>query len=433
MIERRVLWVGPWHEDSAIARFGAYVCAALAERGCHISILRSETGTWAQCPPLPAPAGGVIVSRMTEPWTAFDGIIVNIGDHFGHHGGALSVLEDVPALVILHDGYLANFAADAARAREGEPWLRQLVEELYGSSAWPLDQPYHTDLAWVAAHRPLTEWVAGLSGGVLTHSHLWEERLRAACPGPVRVRPLAYPGRRLPPKRREERLIVATLGHANPNRCLPELLQAIAAEKEAGRLWEMQVIGPIAEDMRTRLMEHARLWGVEPPVMTGWLPEEDMWRRLAAADAVACLRSPVLEAGSASLITAMRAGRPVLVCPHGPYAEVPEDLVYRCRPQALIADVRQHLADIARHPEQAAARAERAQRWAENAFSADGYAEDVLALLDAATEAWPVLAVGRRLGERLGGLRLPMRSSWVDYIAARVAAILPADGMGRRE
>ncbi len=421
---RRLAWVGPWHETSAIARFGAYVCEALAARGVSVTVFRSETGDFAARPPLPPPPGGALARGANASWTEFDAVVVNIGDHFGNHGGALSVLEATPAVVILHDGYLVNLAAGVANGRGDDGWLRCLVEELYGPDAWPADQPFHAGIETVAQLRPLTEWIAALSGAALTHSRHWEERIRAACPGPVTVRPLAYPGRPLPPKRSRDSFVVASIGHINPNRCIEQLLEAVAAERQAGRTWEVRLLGPVSDTTRAQLTAHAAELGVPPPVFTGWLDDDALMRNLAEADVIACLRNPVLEAASASLVTAMRAERPVLVCWHGCYAEVPKELVHACRPGHEAEDVQRHLAFLAERPEEAASLARRARDWAERAFSADGYAEDLLQIVQVANRAWPAIAMQRRFGERLGALGLSITSSAVARLAARLADTL---------
>ena len=103
-----------------------------------------------------------------------------------------------------------------------------------------------------------------------------------------------------------------------------------------------------------------------------------MPRHLAAVDAICCLRNPVLEGASASLILAMRTGRPVLVSDHGPYAEIPDGLVLKCRPGHEATDVRLHLEALLADPAPARAMAQRARAYAKATFTASGYADRLL-------------------------------------------------------
>jgi glycosyltransferase involved in cell wall biosynthesis len=131
--------------------------------------------------------------------------------------------------------------------------------------------------------------------------------------------------------------------------------------------------------------------------------EADMPRRLASVDAICCLRNPVLEGASASLILAMRSGRPVLVSDHGPYADVPDGLVLKCRPGAEAIDVRLHLEALLADPAPARAMARRARAYAEATFTASGYAERLLAHVDQVTETLPAVRAAMGLGRVLAG------------------------------
>ena len=117
-----------------------------------------------------------------------------------------------------------------------------------------------------------------------------------------------------------------------------------------------------------------------------------MPRHLAAVDAICCLRNPVLEGASASLILAMRTGRPVLVSDHGPYAEIPDGLVLKCRPGHEATDVRLHLEALLADPAPARAMAQRARAYAKATFTASGYVDRLLPISIASLRACPPCA-----------------------------------------
>jgi glycosyltransferase involved in cell wall biosynthesis len=176
----------------------------------------------------------------------------------------------------------------------------------------------------------------------------------------------------------------------------------------------------VEPDDRAALVALARSLGVPEPEFTGWVDDADLSRHLAAVDAICCLRNPVLEGASASLILAMRTGRPVLVSDHGPYAEIPDGLVLKCRPGREATDVRLHLEALLADPAPARAMAERARAYAEATFTAGAYAPRLLAHVDRVTETLPAVRAGRGLGRTLAGFGMAPD----DPAGERVAAAL---------
>jgi glycosyltransferase involved in cell wall biosynthesis len=124
----RIAWAGPWNARSSIASFGALVVAEIAARGHEVEVFRTETGEFLALPPRPAPGpvsplAGRVHDALARDYDAF---IVNLGDHYGHHGAAVTPLLRLPALAIIHDAFLANLYAGWAEA-EGRPSLHGAV------------------------------------------------------------------------------------------------------------------------------------------------------------------------------------------------------------------------------------------------------------------------------------------------------------------
>jgi glycosyltransferase involved in cell wall biosynthesis len=152
--------------------------------------------------------------------------------------------------------------------------------------------------------------------------------------------------------------------------------------------------------------------------------EADLASRLAAVDAICCLRNPVLEGASASLILAMRSGRPVLVSDHGPYAEIPDGLVLKCRPGSEAAEVRRHLEALLADPSPARAMAERARAYAEETFTAERYVDQLLVHVDRVTETLPAVRAAMGLGRTLAGFGVPPDDPAGERIAAALDDLL---------
>jgi glycosyltransferase involved in cell wall biosynthesis len=429
---RRIAWAGPWNARSAIAAFGSLVVEELAARGHEVSVFRTETGEFLDLPPRPAP-GAVSPLRDAAPELLardYDAFVVNLGDQYGHHGAAVAALLRVPAVAIFHDAFLADLYIGWAEAEGRHAVHPAVLGAVYGPAEAEAAHPLMLSLEEMAARRPMLEWFAAFAGGAVVHANHYAERVRSVCPGPVEVIPLAFEGPTVPPPREigpAGKVVVATVGHINQNKRVAAMLRAMAASEPLRERVRFRLIGPVEPTERAAIEELARSLGVPEPEFTGWVDDAEMQRQLSAVDVLCCLRNPVLEGASASLVLGMRSGRPVLVSDHGPYAEVPDGLVLKCRPGHEATDVRLHLEAFLADPAPARAMAERARAYAGETFTARNYADRLLALLDRATEGLPAVRAGMGLGRTLAGFGMPPG----DPAADRVAAALD-DLLGRR-
>lgn len=428
----RIAWAGPWNARSSIAAFGALVVAELCARGHEVAVFRTETGDFLALPPRPAP-GPVLPLQDVDPEgvaRGHDAFVVNLGDQYGHHGAAIPALLRVPALVVLHDAFLADLYAGWLAANGRHSPHAPVLGALYGDAEAETAEPFMLmPLEDMALRRPMLEWFAALSAGAAVHAEHYAARVRSACPGPVEVIPLAFEGAALPPPREIGRdVVVATVGHVNPNKRGADVLRAVAGSATLRERVRYRLIGPVEPAERAALLDLARLLGVPEPEFTGWVEEADMPRLMADVDAICCLRNPVLEGASASLIVAMRSGRPVLVTHHGPYAEVPDGLVLKCRPGAEATDVRLHLESLLADPAPIQAMAARARAYAEATFSAARYADRLLDLVDRATVGLPAVRAARGLGRILAAFGMAPDDPAGYRIAAALDGLLDRPG-----
>lgn len=387
----RIAWATPWNERSAIARFSAAVCGALAAAGHRIEIVRTETGEAARLPPLVAPfpvhAPGVL--RPEALAAGFDAVVVNLGNHYPFHGAAPALLAAAPSIAVLHDSSMEHFAQEWRRAPDPEP------------PQGVLDRV-------VRAGAPLAPALASLACGAVVHGPHYRAGIEAACPGPVLQLPLAYvPPVPQPPTPIAGRLTVATIGHVNPNKRVEAVIRAMGASPRLRALGRYVLVGPCDPAEQERLLRLAAAVGAPTPEFAGWVPDEALVARLAAVDAIACLRHPVLEGGSASLVLALRSARPVLVSEAGVYAALPAGLALRCTPGEEAPDVLRHLEWVLDNPVAARHIGERAAAWAREAHAPEAYAARLVPFLREAAQAAPALLAARALGLAAARLGFP--------------------------
>ena len=376
----RIAWASPWNERSAITTFGIQVVGALVEAGHQVDILRTEVDEFLQ---IPSPATSWTVRPMAEDTpdrirADYDVVIANMGDHFGYHGALVS-FRDLDPVIIFHDCYLANFCSgwahlypDAGRV------LRTLVHVAYGAQSMPDGASFWLPPAEMMQLRPMIDLFVPNAAGAVVHAEHYLERVRRRCPGPVRRIPLSYPDLAVPQARDGDRLVVVTFGNVNSNKQAAEVIAAIGSSPELAAGCDYLLVGSIEQPERDRLEALARAHGVSSVKCTGWVDDRRLRQLLAGADVISCLRFPILEGGSASVIMAMLAGRPVLVSDHGCYGEIPDDVVLKCRPGAEAGDVARHLTALladrtARHVLGARARA-----YAAEVHSPARYAQELL-------------------------------------------------------
>lgn len=402
---RKIAWLTPWNDQSAIAKFSDYIICELRRRDIHVKVFRTEAGAALEFANLSdkVSVGRLVDTDPSELRLGYDVIVANIGGHYPFHGALPRILNVLPALGIFHDGFLTYLAtpwADAvAGGRHGSTLL---IEELYGAHS----KRATDSLVEMATLHPMLEWIAPKVSGAILHSHYWADRLKASCSGDVTVQPLAMPDEAVPGPTQpaSSKIMIATIGDVNRNKQPDQILRAIASQPILREHCSYKLIGRVDPVERKCLEELASKLDIPAPTFTGWVTDKQLLVELSNVDVISCLRYPILEGGSASLITAMRSHRPVMVSDHGVYAEVPSDLVLRCTPGAEAEDVASHLSKLIADRSAAGRMAQRARAYALEAFSSSRYVDGLLPALSEAVRQSPAIELAKRTGYLLGSL-----------------------------
>ena len=431
VMTRRVAWLSPWSERSAIATFGLDVVTELEERGHEVTIFRTEMGDLLAVPPFPGkrPVRKLAPNCLVELQRSFDHVIASVGDHFGFHGALTDMIEELGATVIFHDGFLANLASGYIHnLSASNAAFKTFIRLTHGADVTVNEaRVWDTPLDVMAAETPMTEWFARRAAGCVTHSSLWEDRLRQACPGSVEVIPLCYPALGSPPPRLiTDTLTIATVGYTNENKRADQVLRALGSDPELARRCRYQLLGEISGPERERLSSLAGALGIPTPFFSGRLSDDDLRAALAETDVIACLRHPILESGSASFITALFSARPTLVSHQAHYSEIPEGLVLPCHPGDEAADVARHLRWILDNPGEARAMGMRARHYALATHVRGRYVDKLLDLAVRATEVSPLVKSAVRLGQVLGGFGAQVSDPATERIARTLSRGLPS-------
>ena len=401
-------YAAPWNMRSAIAQSASEVAFELARRGHLVTVLRTEVGDALALPvrPAPGPIHHLNDYPPRELQDRFDVVVAHIGDHYGFHGALPERLRDTVMLGIFHDAWLADLAIGAVKGDEAA--IRALLRETYGSDTWPAGTPFFLDMAEAVRQRPLIEWFARRTSAAVAHAEHYAQRLRDSCLGSVTVIPLAFTVPGLPPAPAPwDHLTIGVVGVPNTNKRIDQLLMAIAASPILRSRCRVRIVGEASDEDRRKLTWLATSAGVEPPEFTGWATDRELRWHLRDVDVMSCLRNPVLEGASASLIVAQLAGRPTLVTRHGCYAEAPADTVLACSPEHEALDAMRHLERVIDDPALRSDIGNRARAFAASRHNPAAYVDRLEPLLYDLVARRPVELAMRQLTDTLIEFGLP--------------------------
>jgi glycosyltransferase involved in cell wall biosynthesis len=244
------------------------------------------------------------------------------------------------------------------------------------------------------AEVPLDNVVVEGSLGVVVHSQWHAKRVDGLTMGEVTVAPLPVPSNRLGFDENEragsstllaclpeDSILLVSVGAANANRRIDLLLQAIADDEVLTRRVHLWAVGPSPDEVRSDLIRLAQTLGLQDHfAVTGRVTDSLVQEILARADIAAALRDPVLEGQSASVLTQLLSGTPVVVYDHAHYSELPDNVAVKVNPHDARAGVRRALRLLVDDLEERTRRGECARDYVLESRSGGAYAA---ALLDA--------------------------------------------------
>ncbi len=424
----RVAMLTPMAQDSAIADVMLQAVPDLA-REWDLEIWYPADPSPRPCP-VPSRSFGALDTDAVVELAEFDLVIYVLGDS-PFHAAMLPYLRRVPGLVVLHDASITNLIRTAAVRDKSLDEVVSEVEELHGEEAAEILRVGYAPggpLKWLefCAQVPLDHVALQRSLGAVVHSDWHARRLDGMSLGEVTVAPLPVPTGRSREKSERARgpidkalaslspsdILVVTVGHVNANRLVDEIVAATADVNNGNvHVWAVGHVEAAARsELRRRVVE---LGLSERFTLTGRVDDALLADILARADIAVALRTPVLEGQSASVLTQMGAGLPVVVLNHGHYAELPDDAVVKVDPDNVRLGLVEALQRLATDPAERASRGSAAREYV-GARSGSAYAEAILVAGERALAARPLNVLAADLNRRLERLRLHRQAAVLD-------------------
>ncbi len=362
-------------------------------------------------------------ASVAEALSVYDLVVYVLGDS-PLHSRILPLAQRVPGLVVLHDASMTNLVrrtavetgtldelVDRIRAQSGDRVAEIVLEPSLapGGDGW----------LRLCEELPFDDLVLEGSLGAVVHSAWHGKRVDGLTLGDVTVAPLPVPSARggrdsshNPDAERrlsdlpDDALLLVTVGAMNANRRVDLLLEAISGDPalQNVHLW---AVGPAEGTIVGEIAATARRLDISDRfASTGRVSDQLLTQILARADMAAALRDPVLEGQSASVLTQLLSGTPLIVFDIAHYAELPDDVAIKVAPAAGTEGLRQAIRTLAADPQQRERRGEAGRDHVLNTRSGSAYAAAILEAGERALAAKPRLHLGTDLARRLQRLGL---------------------------
>lgn len=395
----------PLVTHSAIGRVTALVVRALQALEQQVVIVRTEQNVAADelhhsCTVEQISwTDTAAVMRVTQD---ADLLVYQVGNNYELHCGAMHWLDRLPGIVCLHDFVVAHLFAGWAQSRPKE--ALRVLKEWYGEEVATRFFNVHDGHQFMedaSTIYPMTEWVCAMADGVISHSHWGMRRVTRACAGPVRAVPLPYDApfavkASSTSPARKDMVNVITVGHANSNKRIESVIQAIGSSALLRHTIHYRLCGRIEPAYAIKLIALARSLGVQLTV-AGETDSTGLQIAINEADIACCLRWPSFEAASATAIEGLLYGKAVIVTDTSFYSELPDDCVLKIPHQSEVPKLMDALEFLCMHPEKRRAMAVRGQQWATATFTARNYAENLVQLTRPIATAKPLVQMADRL------------------------------------
>jgi glycosyltransferase involved in cell wall biosynthesis len=281
------------------------------------------------------------------------------------------------------------------------------------------------------ARVPLTEIATEGSLGVVVHSWWHSRRIDGSLLGDVTVAPLPVPSAELGFTYDESNttsamlddlddnaLLVVTVGAVNANRRVDLLLEAMADDPVLANRMHLWAVGAAGNGAANGLLQLAGSLGLRDRfVITGRVSDGMLGEILARADIAAALRDPVLEGQSASVLTQLLAGIPVVVFDHAHYSELPDEVAEKVDPDDALAGVGRALRILVDDEAGRIRRGDLAREFVLRTRSGAAYAAALLEAGEQALATKPLMHLTSDIGTLLKRLDLHQDDAVVDKVS----------------
>lgn len=320
---------------SGIAHYSALLLPALAANLDVVAVVDQD-----EVVPLPVPV--IRADELQRRAGEFDAIVCQLGNN-RHHELAWKLASRGGAIVVLHDIVMHHLLVEMTLARGDGKSLREALSSMYGDAGVAVAAArvhgIHDDLPNFLY--PASEGIAQKARHVIVHNRWAAEQLRAngvttpitVAPHPFAERPALDGDERNAIRQRlgysPEHRVIGAFGfvtHAKRPEALMRAFGSASREREDLRLL---FVGEPSHNVDLEAMAAAAGIARDRWASTGFVPDDEFDRHIAAVDRVVNLRYPSAGETSGPLVHVFAIGRPVAVSDYAQFADFPETIVTR--------------------------------------------------------------------------------------------------------
>jgi glycosyltransferase involved in cell wall biosynthesis len=432
----RIAWFTPLRQKSAIGRFSVLVAEEIAKQ--------AAIDLWIADPAIEQLHETHVrtiryhgVPGAADMLEEYDFLVYNMGDQAANHGPIFEMSKQAPGIVILHDYVMHHFFAMYFDQRGRWDEYRRVMQRWHGvdlleTRGEPGWRVWETDEAF---DFPLFQEAALRARGIVAHSQFVRDAVARSLAAPVTHIPLAYEVNRSVPSIERDALkippgkkLAVTIGQANENKRIHVVMATLAANPDLAKSLLYVVVGgcegPYGEKLlalqdRLGLREHMRF--------TGYASDSLLQSYLAHADFCINLRLPAMEGGSASCAEQMLYGKAIIVTDTGVYRDLPDDCVWKTRPESESADLQCAMRTMAGNSELRHRLGEAARGHAEKNFSPAAYADSVLAFCNLVAHTRPAMDLIDEAAQELRRMGVSSDMEVVATVARESALLMDGD------
>ncbi|MEQ1828682.1 MAG: hypothetical protein ABL921_22155 [Pirellula sp.] len=436
----KIAWYTPYSTYSAIGAFSREVIRSLHQMDHEVITVRCESPNSSLLKSEAVAVGRLmraidIDQHVEEFLEGFDAVVYNIGNHLHNHHFAIEHQKRVPGVTILHDFLLHHLLSEQCSQSNGPSYEEILVEEagLDAVNAFREAALGSIQTDWYmskASEFPVLRFAIAKTLGVVTHADFYRESTRRILNCPITTIPLAYPQQMEAslelPKKTMGRMRLLTIGDVNTNKRCESIIRAIGGSSELAANWEYRIAGSITKNFRDHLHHLAK--SVPFPVelcSLGKVDDQTLKAEVESTHAISCLRHPIIEGASASVIVALSSGRPTLVSDGGCYAEIPNTLVFRVTVAKEIEDIGKRLSEIFNNYNAAIQISTAARSWSLHRHSGGAYARELVPFLESIIRVRPLIHLSDKVGRCLADWDCPSNAAVVDRMVGIIAELFP--------
>jgi glycosyltransferase involved in cell wall biosynthesis len=308
---------------TGIAVYADFLLPALAKRAEVVAVCEQEA--WETS------AGYEVMHRRGYRRSDFDAVIYQLGNNPYHEWIYREAMEH-PGVADLHDVVLHHLLVEMTLARgEGEAYAESLRRN-HGAAgeAWARGRiaGWHDEIGNFLF--PASIEVSERSSRVIVHNQYAAEVLnRGSVRTPVFVLDMPFPPPRAVQPLHHEAVVIGMFGFVTDAKRPHAVFASFAEAHRRDSRLRLVIVGEPAPNLSLERM--AAHYQVPPQAWssTGFVPEEEFDRYLAAVDRVINLRYPTAGETSGALLRVIHARKQVAVSDFGPFAEIPPGVVTR--------------------------------------------------------------------------------------------------------